>query len=944
MEKILQSNIKNKFYIISAALIITLMLTAILSLFLMREMNTGTTVVSNNWLPSVIVAEELNTATSDFRIAEISHVVSQDDKTMEDYELILEEISENIKDMFNDYEYNLITNDVDGSLLFEARKLWEEYLLIHEEMIIYSKTNNTVASMNIMENESKILFDDFSNTFSELVEFNKNGADDANETGDTIYSRTIIIVCIILLVALFVFKKFKSLIMEIESTQVKLGVAHEEALLSSKAKSNFLANMSHEIRTPMNAISGMADIILRDTQEEEVKEYALSIKRASSSLLTIINDVLDISKIESGKLEIVENEYCLSNVLDDVLNIALNRANFKKLMLVTNVQPELPNMLIGDDVRVKQVMVNLLNNAIKFTHEGHISFDVKGTWENGLLTMKFSVSDTGIGINQEDIDKLFIEFERVNTKKNRNIEGTGLGLAISKRLCEMMGGEIEVESEVGKGTTFTVTIIQKYEQYNPVAIVNEPKSILIFESRELYRQSIFEACTSLNLNNACCCGLQSELYDALIENKYDYIFTSSMYHYKVEKLVTKMNLSTKIIVLVDNSDSKTKYDYTTLLLPTNSISIANVLNGNTSKFANGENFNYFTANDCRILVVDDNVVNLNVAKGLMKPYQFDIDTAENGEEAVKMVQENNYDLVFMDHMMPVMDGIDATIAIRELAEEKYKKIPIIALTANAIMGVKEMFIQEGMNDFLAKPIQIKELHRILEKWLDEEKKVYDIEVSNETIEVIESEKQELIINGVDTVLGCERIGGDFNSYIDILNMYCKDGYKRVSSILEYFEQKDILSYKIEVHALKSSSSSIGALEVSEVARILEHAAINNDLLVIEQRTQQFIRDFKKVIEDINEAITPYLNKEVKKQVQGTQEGTQEIFENILEQLVEALDYIDIKECDELLEEVFQHKWDEEKQEQFTKVKSFIACYEYDDATEFIANILSSTNS
>ncbi len=690
--------------------------------------------------------------------------------------------------------------------------------------------------------------------------------------------------------------------------------------------------MSHEIRTPMNAISGMIDIILRESKEQETREYALSIKRACDSLLSIINDVLDISKIESGKLEIINSEYKLSEVLEDVLTIANNRLEDKNLMFVTNFNAELPDHIYGDEVRVKQVMVNILNNAIKFTQEGHIAFDVDGEVVGDKLRLKFTVTDTGHGISEEDKSKLFANFERINTTKNRNIEGTGLGLAISKRLCEMMDGTIEVESEVGKGSSFCVTITQDYKEGATVASIDCVKSVLIFESRELYSQSVATACRQLKLAPVVCCSLQSEINDALNDNDFDYIFTSSMYHYKVQEMLIKKDVKTKIVLLSDSSEIKSKHDYTTILMPANSLSVANMINGKSLFDENGVNFKYFTAPDCKLLIVDDNLVNLKVAEGLLKPYKFTIDTAENGEQAVEKIKENRYDLVFMDHMMPVMDGIDATIAVRAMKGDYFQNIPIIALTANAIVGTREIFIKEGMNDFVAKPIKIAALNEVLTKWLPKEK-----QLTGETPPPEQEVQQttDIKIAGIDTALGLSRIGGDFESYINILNMYYKDGIKRMPTLHEYFDNQQYNEYRVEVHALKSASASIGALEVSDKARMLEDACIKEDWQYLHQHSTNFCEKFNELVENIREALKEHITEQ---EQEGKPTGEQAFLTESLTSLKEALDNVDINECDQLLDQLLTYSWDEKIHTNILTIKDFVAVYEYDEAIEFIEKL------
>lgn len=390
--------------------------------------------------------------------------------------------------------------------------------------------------------------------------------------------------------------------------------AAEEA---NRAKSNFLANMSHEIRTPMNAIIGMSEIILQEKEITEKNRSQLQeINIAGSNLLGIINDILDISKIEAGKYELVIDEYELPSLLNDVGNVIGVRVQDTNAKFVMKVDSSLPKYMIGDVVRIRQILLNILGNAAKFTEKGSISLSVFWNHNASAPEIYFHVSDTGIGIREEDIDKIFGEFNQVDTRRNRNIQGTGLGLAISKHLAELMGGTITVKSVYGEGSTFSITICQNIKEYQQIGDV------------------ITEA-------------LQNRQY-------------SSMMNHKELEIVPRP--------------------------------------------------------EAKVLIVDDIKVNLMVAKGMMKKYGMQIDIAQSGARAVEMVQESRYDIVFMDHMMPEMDGIDTTKAIRNLGDE-YENLVIIALTANAIGDAKEMFLEAGMQDFLAKPIEPRELDEIICCWI-----------------------------------------------------------------------------------------------------------------------------------------------------------------------------------------------------------------------------------
>ena len=385
---------------------------------------------------------------------------------------------------------------------------------------------------------------------------------------------------------------------------------------SNQSKSTFLANMSHEIRTPMNAICGMTDMLLDEEMTEQGRECTAAIKSASNSLLNIINDILDFSKLESGKMSIIKEEYYISSVIHDLLSMMEVRVKGKPLELVADVQDTIPRKLYGDSGRIRQILINIMGNATKFTQEGTITLKVSWKPEDSKHgRLEFSIKDTGTGIKEEDLDKLFDAFEQVDIKKNKGIEGTGLGLSICKLLVEQMGGKIWVESEYGKGSTFHFYINQEIRDSAPCE-----------------------------------------------------------YGKNIQKTEIKQ-------FEID-----------------------------------------FQAPSAKVMVVDDMKINLRVAAGILKKFGIVPDLVDNGIDCVELLKKKrDYDLVFMDHMMPEVDGIEATGMIRNLNEEYTDKLPIIALSANAVKGMDKEFKDGGMNDFIPKPIEIELLAGKLLKWLPEEK-------------------------------------------------------------------------------------------------------------------------------------------------------------------------------------------------------------------------------
>ena len=529
----------------------------------------------------------------------------------------------------------------------------------------------------------------------------------------------------------------------IEAQRVKLEELKEVAESASRAKNNFLANMSHEIRTPINAITGSAELLLRGNASEDSRRYAQDIKHASLNLISIINDILDFSKIEAGKLEMVEAHYMLSSLINDAICMIRMQLMEKPVFFYTNIDVNIPNSLIGDEERLRQILLNVLSNAVKFTEKGHISFSVKEEKrQDNKIWLSFTVSDTGQGIRTGEKKKVFGDFGQVDTKRDRSIEGTGLGLAITKRLCLNMGGDITFQSEYNKGSSFTVSIPQGIYSEEPFALVENAagKRILLYEERAVYAKSL-----NWSLDNMKVPHTLTEDYDAFREalsrDEWFFVFAAYGLYEKVKPLMELPNESFRngkkpqLALAVEWGTENYISDVRFVSLPIQSLSIANILNGKVDKknyFGTSDGFGTvrFTIPQIRILVVDDIATNLKVTEALLSPYCAIVETSLNGSEAVQMVKRRTYDLIFMDHMMPEMDGIEAVALIREwegmLAGmgNAMNAVPIIALTANAEAGIKEMFIEKGFTDFLAKPIDISKLDEILARWIPVEKREY----------------------------------------------------------------------------------------------------------------------------------------------------------------------------------------------------------------------------
>lgn len=606
----------------------------------------------------------------------------------------------------------------------------------------------------------------------------------------------------------------------------------EQAEKANTAKSEFLANMSHEIRTPMNAIMGLSDIIMEESRGRKVYAYACDIKSASRNLLTIINDILDLSKVEAGKMELVTADYDIRTVVGDVVHMMGIAALRHGLQLKCEYDESIPCKYHGDDGRIKQILINIMNNAVKFTKAGHVKVMVGGQpgTEPGTELLIFRVEDTGCGIRQEDLEKIFENFKQVDSRRNREVEGTGLGLSITKRLVQLMNGTIEVESVYGQGTTFIVKLPQR-----------------------------------------------------IVDNR---------------TLAEMPGVPERENVQVDT----------------------------------------FVVDNYKVLVVDDNLINRRVAIGFLKKYGLDLTEAESGAEAIELVKKTKFNMIFMDHMMPGMDGVEAVRIIREECGINGRTPVIVALTANAMEGMREMFLKCGFQDFISKPLDREPLNELLSRWIPNTCKKVKSQNAEE-IPAMKLDFEDIHIKGVNVEEARKHHTGGVEDYLELLQLYCMDGRRKCGLLNELLKTRDYITYGIEVHSLKSASANLGIMELSVQAKEHEEAANRRDEEFITRHSADLLSCYERQVQEIERFLGSVNNN---MQGGGNRESMSIDRGTVLRQTKEALDKLEnfrSKESARIVNDLLGYQLEYDTEIELKEIKEQLRMYEDDTAEQLLRKLL-----
>jgi len=735
---------------------------------------------------------------------------------------------------------------------------------------------------------------------------------------------------------------------------LQLQEAFEELKAVENRKDDFLANVSHEIRTPINTICGMSEIIMREELPFKIKENVQGIQLAGRNLMSVVSDILDFSELQSGKIELEEEAYNITSTINDVINTTMARKSGKRIELIVDCDANIPCALLGDEKKLRRVIMNLVDNAIKFTEEGCVTIVIGFRKESYGINLIITVKDTGIGMDEESVEKLFTSFNQVDASRKRQEGGVGLGLAISHALVKKMGGAMTVNSKLGKGSSIKFVIPQKVLDETPIASIHNRENINVAAYidmeqfgmaaiRDEYSKNIVHMVEQLKGKCQICRNL-AELQRREEKEQFSHVFISIAEYREGRAYFDELALRTKVIVVLDHEDEKYVKNQRLLKIykPFYILTIVSVLNGlHDTKEVMGQYpilNDKFVTKDTHVLVVDDNRMNIRVIEGLLANYKIRVTIATSGQEALEKIMAADYDFVFMDHMMPEMDGVETLHRIRHKVGTYFQKVPVIALTANAVAGTREMLMAEGFDDFLEKPVERSVLERVLKRNLPEEKiigrgsfgdyvkpqleswekeklplvsgsdvtvqeytKKLPIQEKKEVVETAEVAEEVVSLNELERTLGAKGLDvqkgilycNGKEQYISVLQGYCEDWNASGTLAEELFKKQNWKDYTIAVHGMKGAMRSIGATALSEIARELECAGKEGRIEYIMEHHGELMEAYKKLFLELREYewICP-------PQAEGQQTETEEVgelialedgdFDRILKNMEEAM--------------------------------------------------------
>ncbi len=775
-----------------------------------------------------------------------------------------------------------------------------------------------------------IAYPENADSVEEVVDVIKNSIIEAKGTGDgtVIYAKEHIM-------------SREKRISELELQKRKLEKMSEEAYRAKsqaeqadQAKSMFLANVSHEIRTPMNTIVGMTNLILKDNINSRVRANALDIKNASASLVNILNNIMDISRIESGKTEVSEMPYQLSKIIHDVINIVCDKFNKGDVELFVNLNPKLPDNLIGDEIRLRQILINLLSNAYKFTQKGHVRLRIDGTIVRDSIQLCCDIEDTGIGIKEKDLPQLFNNFTRLDWKQTKNIEGTGLGLSICKKLVELMGGKISVKSTYGKGSIFSFDVKQKIQHMYSLALsektVNSYRPLVYGECCK--RASVIS--DTLQMMNISCERVDDSMSLGSLLNygNYTNVFMDYNEYYKNQEILSRYSNVLAIVVQQRNEPVIYADNVVSLKIPVYCVNVIRALDNMPLHDDDEYSRIDFTAPEATALIVDDNEVNLRVAQGLLESYNIKCTTATSGSRCLDLLKTERFDIIFLDHMMPGMDGVETLRQMRNMNNRSIDDTPVIALTASVEAGIKEKFLKAGFTGYISKPINVGQLEEVLKELIGS--KIID-NSQEYNIEQKMTVPGDLVIKGIDTEEGLKNCSGKVDKYIDLLEVAYESGTKKIDIINTAAINKDYKTYLIEVHALKSACGMLGAFELRDMAARQEAEIKDENYNSINQDVNELIAVYQNLLANIDNFLKVRRKQD---KLDNKQELTVDELVNMTEKIKKYIEDYEDQIALEQLEKMLEYQMEESDRKVIEKAIAALRLYEYDEAVNTLQKL------